>query len=42
MNKIKQWTYDNAIQGLEIRAYKALSADELNQMYKKAKKKRTN
>lgn len=42
MNKIKQWTYDNAIQGLEIRADKALSADELNQMYKKAKKKRTN
>ena len=42
MNKIKQWTYDNAIQGLEIRANKKLSANELNQMYKKTKKKRTN
>ncbi|MFT8631150.1 MAG: hypothetical protein ABF712_12425, partial [Liquorilactobacillus hordei] len=39
MNKIKQWTYDNAIQGLEIRADKKLSANELNEMYKKAKKK---
>lgn len=42
MNKIKHWTYDNAIQGLEIRADKKLSANELNEMYKKAKKKRTN
>jgi hypothetical protein len=38
MTKVKQWTYDNAIQGLEIRVNKTLSVDELNQMYKQLKK----
>lgn len=39
MTKIKQWTYDNGIQGLQIRANKKLSANELNQMYKQLKKR---
>ncbi|MCG0730877.1 filamentation induced by cAMP protein fic [Lactiplantibacillus plantarum] len=38
MTKIKQWTYDNGIQGLQIRANKKLSDNELNQMYKQLKK----
>jgi len=38
MKKVKQWTYDNAIQGLEVRQNKSLSNDELNSMYKNLKK----
>ena len=38
MTKVKKWTYDNGIQGLQIRANKELSANELNQMYKQLKK----
>ena len=37
MTKVKKWTYDNGIQGLQIRANKELSANELNQMYKQQK-----
>ena len=37
MTEVKQWTYDNGIQGLQIRANKKLSANELNQMYKQQK-----
>ena len=39
MTKVKKWTYDNGIQGLQIRANKELSANELNQMYKQLKKR---
>lgn len=37
MTKIRQWPYDNGIQGLQIRANKKLSANELNQMHKQLK-----